>query len=208
MIPLQVIVLAAGLSQRLGYPKQLVRRHGVSLLDHTVSLVQTLQPALIQVILPTSIKSQIIEQAPLSLSTGNPIWHANSGAGLASSIRLGCEHLAAQQISANSLVLLTGVDQLALTANHLHQLYQVAQAPQIAVSHYATRWGVPVILPWGVLQQVRHQLTGDTGLKQLWPQLQELMDVKAIFDPTLVIDLDTPADFVRWQRQYRLARPL
>jgi CTP:molybdopterin cytidylyltransferase MocA len=45
LLRLQIIVLAAGFSSRLGRPKALARVHGVSLLRSTLELAATLQCA-------------------------------------------------------------------------------------------------------------------------------------------------------------------
>lgn len=219
MARLFVIILAAGLSQRLGIPKQLVRQHGISLLSKTIQQAQALSPKAVFVVTPAPVTAwarQIhAELATLPVVTvHNP--HPQNG--MAHSLRRALHALADTDSHRDDRVLILTIDQVALTVADLHALYQPADSHELVLSRYGEPpvLGVPVNLPWGFLCDYAARLQGDKGLRALWQDTAALAcaacgvdyRVVAVDVPQLAMDLDTMAQFEAFKERFDLALPI
>jgi CTP:molybdopterin cytidylyltransferase MocA len=178
------IVLAAGASKRLGWPKQLVEIGGEPLLKRVVRNVLATSPRECIVVLD--------ESAPFDAVLGaldvRIVRIGDAASGMAASLRAGVAALDAACDGA--LVVVT--DQPALDARHLQALcaaWHAAPACAIA-SAYAGVTGVPALLPRSWFGAVA-LLAGDVGAREL---LRSRPDVIAFAAPDLARDIDTPRD--------------
>jgi CTP:molybdopterin cytidylyltransferase MocA len=180
-------VLAAGLSTRLGRPKQLEVLEGETLVERTVRIAGEagLTP-LVAVLLDASLI------APVQAMGAIPMLNPRAWQGMASSIHVGVKAAAAAEL--DGLVLMT-CDQIALTAKHLHALCGVPG--EIIASRYAGRAGVPAYFPRASFEALL-SLEGDKGARGL------LREARAIPCEELALDVDTEEDLAR-AREY-LAR--
>ncbi len=192
---LNIVVLAAGFSSRLGRPKALVQIHGVSLLRRTVKLAAALRPSRIIVVVPPAAGRYRAQARHAGVTLArNP----HRGQGLSSSVRCGLKH--AWYCSA---VLLLPVD---LANLKLHELSRLVQRWQSAPGRtYATRvdirGGTPLILPKRLFPRAL-RIVGDTGLRGLLAELpmaqRELLEL-----PSARIDVDTARDLAAARRRWR-----
>ena len=192
---LRVIVLAAGLSSRLGQPKALVRVHGISLLQRTVHLAATLKPSGITVVLPRNAARYRIE------TRGNRISFAvnlQPARGLSGSVRRGVR--AARYSRA---LLFLPVDLNDLKQRELARL--VARwrgSPRHVIARRIGRRGAtPLLLPhWLFARALR--IAGDVGLRDLIGQLPD--DARVLVDmPSAARDIDTPLELKKARRRFR-----
>jgi molybdenum cofactor cytidylyltransferase len=153
------IVLAAGASQRLGQPKQLLRLAGVSLVRHAAAAALATSPDETVVVVGAIDLSAALRGLPVRLAHC-----ANWNEGLAASLRTGIAALSERCDAA--LVILC--DQPALTATHLATLVAQWRAhPQHAVcTRYAEVRGVPAVLPRAWFTALKG-LHGDHGAREL-----------------------------------------
>lgn len=132
-----VIILASGLSQRLGQPKQLLRKNNATLIGHMTTLALLSQPALIVVVIPqhqpaiaeamaSVIKDANIAKDTTTLSTIKVVANPSPKSGMGESLALGIQSLIdfepSQGIGVINRVLIMGVDQILLDRVHLQNL--------------------------------------------------------------------------------------
>lgn len=178
------LLLAAGYSRRLGQDKaQLAHPSGGTLLERVVRVAWTTAPDALLVVrqpgqplrLPADLMVQRID-CP------------DAGEGMAAALRAGLGALPAPVHGVLVLVL----DQIGLTADHLHCLLaRWREAPgQAVASGYAGITGVPAVLPrswWPVLLR---QAQGDRGAREWLRRAPD--NVTVVTAEALASDLDGP----------------
>jgi molybdenum cofactor cytidylyltransferase len=192
---LQIVVLAAGFSSRLGQPKALARVHGASLLGRALQTAQGLgAAALIAVIPPNAAQYRIMARGMKVLWAANP----RRAEGLSSSVRRGI--LAARYASA---ILLIPADLVNLKHRDLARLVRRWQsAPRRVIARRAGRGGaIPVILPRWLYPRAL-KVVGDIGLRELIEQLAPEQRVLVELG-SAAQDVDTPQALNEVRRRFR-----
>jgi len=155
------VVLAAGGSRRLGYPKQLIRYRVRPMILRTIDAAESVIPERVLIVLGAH---SLRLRALLARNYGNlPVINNTSWQdGIASSLIAGLD--AIPPAARGVLVLLT--DQPDVGSNSLQRLVEAWQRqPNRAVAAgYGGGPGVPAILPRRVWRQLR-ELKGDVGAK-------------------------------------------
>lgn len=183
---LQVIVLAAGASRRLGQAKQLVKIDGEPALSKVASRALSAAGAAVSVVLGARAAefTRLLQHSSATVLI-NRQWEE----GLAASIRCGIASLGP---SCDAALILLG-DQVAVSVDDLRRLIAVwrRQEQSIAASAYKSQVGVPAIFPSWCFSELL-QLRGDVGAKLLFKRhAQRLVQVPM---SNAAIDLDTPED--------------
>lgn len=216
---LVVVILAAGLSCRLGFAKQLILKNHQTLLDEKIDLALALNPSQVLVVLPkldNALSKTLYQQ--VSKQSVTIIDNLTPDTGMAQSIQLAIDTLSRQYADDALRVLFLTVDQFALTHADLGKLTAPVSDTQLIVSRYDNQamptYGIPVNVPLGFLTAFAHRLTGDKGFRALWQHHDDLMvdatipyQLVAIFLPHLKDDIDTPEDFEKFQVMYSLVAP-
>ena len=172
-----VAVLAAGLSRRLGQPKQLLEYRGQPLIRHATVVA-----------LGAGVETVVVTNHGDALR-GLPVTIlANPGAaeGISSSIRIAVEH------ARDARILFTLCDQPLVTSDHLRAMI-AASAPIVATS-YAGALGVPAMLAPELHDELLG-LRGDRGARAIIER--HLPEVVAITSESAAIDIDTLADLAK-----------
>jgi molybdenum cofactor cytidylyltransferase len=198
LLRLQIIVLAAGFSSRLGRPKALARVHGVSLLRSTLELAATLECAKIIAVVARHSARYRAQARGIDVSF---VTNSRRNQGLSSSVRRG---IAAARYA--PAVLLLPVDLGNLKSRELAHLIQRWRGARRAV--IARRIGrigaAPLVLPRRLYPRAL-RITGDVGLRDLIAQLpaagRVLVDM-----PSAASDIDTPQDLKAARRIFRRRR--
>jgi molybdenum cofactor cytidylyltransferase len=188
---LEVVILAAGFSSRLGHPKALARLRGVSLLRRTAALAAALSPAKIIVVIPRQAASYRIEARDFAVGfAANP----RRAEGLSSSVQCGIS-----RARYSSAVLLLPVDLPFLSYRDLSRLFSHWRASRRCViarrvepDAASPRGGVPLILPRWLYARAR-AVRGDVGLRDLVSGLKPAQR-KLLNLPSAALDIDTPRD--------------
>lgn len=187
-----VLILAAGLSRRLGQPKQLLLKNNKPLIRYIAELAIGLNPQNTVIIVNDSIDiASALKELPLHI-----VLNPQAETGMASSLQLGADFLKNDDMP----VLILGIDQPLLDTAFLQQLVQhhLQQPDMNIVSQYAQTIGIPAIVQPKVLQQVKN-LSGDSGLKKLlMQQVDKIIKVPA---PELAFDIDTAEDLIHAREQ-------
>lgn len=173
------IVLAAGVSRRLGRAKQDIVLAGETLLQRTIRIAHDarLSPIIVVTRAGADYNRVIDSSCPISVTIN---YEANEG--IASSIRCGVA-LAASHDVAGAIIL--ACDQPALRADHLLSLTE--DEDRVTGSAYAGSVGVPAYFPVNAFPLLL-QLRGDTGARKI------LVDAHAIIAEDLTLDIDTEQD--------------
>jgi molybdenum cofactor cytidylyltransferase len=165
------LVLAAGSSNGLGTPKQLVPIDGQPLVRHVVQAAIASSCDAVAVIL--GAHAQRIEGAIGGLDVvtlSNARWIE----GVASSIRVGVAWASAQEFDA---VMIVAADQLRITRNHLDALVAAhREADLIAASRYSGVLGVPAVFPRSSYASLM-ALAGDRGARDVLRATEHVAEV-------------------------------
>jgi CTP:molybdopterin cytidylyltransferase MocA len=181
------ILLAAGGSRRLGFPKQLLRRRTRPLLAHALRAARGALPRspLIVVIGAHAQRLRFLvrREAPRARIAHNARWED----GLASSIHAGLDAVPAR----TAAVLVTLVDQPRVDRAALVRLVAAwrRRPGRAAAALYAGHPGVPAVLPRRSWRAIR-ELRGDAGARALL----RAAAVTAVPMPEAELDIDTATD--------------
>jgi molybdenum cofactor cytidylyltransferase len=189
-----ILVLAAGASRRLGQPKQLVKIGGRPLLHRVVANAVSVAGHAVSVVIGAhaSELTHLLAHSPASVVV-NREWEE----GIGSSIRRGMASLPAR---CEAVMVLLG-DQIGITTEDLRRLASAwnGEPSVIAASIYEQRLGVPAIFPHVFFSELA-ELRGDEGARKIIERNQ--YRVTSVPMPNGAIDLDTPEDLARLQRNY------
>jgi molybdenum cofactor cytidylyltransferase len=191
---LRIVVLAAGLSLRLGKSKALVRIHGMSLLKRTVRLLDGMSKFPIVIVAPPNAARYRVEimNRPARM-LGNPA----RTAGLSSSV-----HCGLKACKYSSAVLLMPVDLVNLNRRDTQRLIRRWQGHRrrVVARNIDATPGSPLVLPkW--LFPLRAEVTGDRGFRDALLNLPN-GTVSLVAMPSASIDIDTAGDLRNARRSF------
>ncbi len=189
---IEIVVLAAGNSSRLGRPKQLLELSGKPLLTYSLELALSLQfPVSVVLGFEAERMAQVVPAAVRQLHCDN--WALGMGASLKSAF------LSLQPSTTGLLCLLC--DQPFVTLAHLRQLIESFdhQAFDAVVTHYeADAFGPPVLLSQALKSKVA-TMPDTFGAKHL-VDASGPRTARVTF-PLAAIDVDTEEAWARAQAQ-------
>ncbi len=206
-----VIILASGLSQRLGRSKQLLSKDNQPLICTMIEQALATQPQTIIVVIPkdhsaiaaavaTVVTKPVIENLNI-ITVVNPIPET----GMAHSLYLGIDALTHLENMTSECVLIMGIDQVLLDSHHLNAL--LAGEHQVVASSYSHLYddfslnkskdniiGLPINIDHSLLKQWQSALIGDKGLRYLIRSLAS-NQISTVINEQLSYDIDTPEQF-------------
>ena len=189
-MPIPAVILAAGASRRLGYPKQALLWDGEPLLHRTARVALEAGFAPVSVVVGAAMDASLAALKGLPVQVvANPEWEEGMGA----SIRAGMAALVPQAPA----VLLLVCDQPGVSRALLDEIAERhRQTPdRVVASVYAGIRGVPALFPARRFAELR-ALCGDRGARSL---LQG-NDIQEVPFPEGARDVDTPADVLPEQK--------
>lgn len=202
-----VIILASGLSQRLGQPKQLLVKSGEPLITYMTRLAITTNPQVIVIVIPdnyhllASMMTELANQYP----TVQIVVNSQANTGMAHSLSLGIETIADFKSTSIERVLIMGVDQVLLDEPHLTALLAGKQTVVASRYHNWQRlakhqnrdktvsdiMGLPLAINYKLLRQWQSELIGDKGLRHLIRGLPA-DQISEVGNDQISYDIDTP----------------
>ena len=225
-----VIILASGLSQRLGQPKQLLAKNGAPLIVRMIRLAVSTNPQAVIVVIPdkhpaiASVVTELAVQYPAVQAVVNP----KPETGMADSLRLGIEVIASLDTTLIKRVLIMGVDQVLLAESHLTALLAGEQSVVASNYHSWHNWqdlekyrnlneiesnkssaadkstrnivGLPLVINYKLLRQWKAALMGDKGLRHLIRGLPA-DQIGTVINDSLTYDIDTPEQLTYAKQQ-------
>ncbi|MGC2111120.1 MAG: NTP transferase domain-containing protein [Candidatus Korobacteraceae bacterium] len=188
------IVLAAGMSSRMGEPKQLLRLGERTVLQQTLENLRGSRVD--EIILVLGFAAEKIA-AHLAAEGVKVVINPQFGEGMGSSLRTGLAALD-PQVSAALVVL---ADQPFVRPATLNQLIEgyIESGAQIAIPTYRGFRGNPVLLDRSVFAEVM-ALTGDVGCRAIFGSHTEGIVKVPADDVGVLLDIDDKDDFERLQR--------
>lgn len=161
---IEILIMAAGASRRLGQPKQLLEYKGETLIRKICH--EALNANIGDVTVVTGHGHDNIEKEISDLKL-NIFYNQEWEEGLGASIRNGLKHLLKNKPETNA-ILLTMADQPKVDTTHLKKLanaYDVTRSMIIA-SAYSNTFGVPVLIDSFYFDMLK-ELKGDEGGKKI-----------------------------------------
>lgn len=194
-MPLGVILLAAGASSRMGWPKLLLPWGETSILGHLIAQWQNLGAEQIVVVCAEGDAAMRAELDRLGFSAGLRIFNPQPARGMFSSVQ--CAALWNGWKPQLSHWTISLGDQPHVRTETLRALIDFAAAhpDDICQPGRQGRRRHPVVLPAPVFKQLRN--AADETLKQFLERVSASRAVCELEDPGLDLDLDTPADYER-----------
>jgi len=187
------VLLAAGLSRRMGQNKLLIRFDSETLVRRSARVL--IEAGLDPVLVVTGHEAEKIRAALDGLAL-RFIHNPNYEEGLASSLVRGITALETEAVEAGLVALadmpLIGPEQI----KRLLEAYSPADGRLICVPVYDGKQGNPVLWDAGVFDEMK-QLTGDRGAKALLAAHQGEIAEIDFGDPSILIDVDTPEALAR-----------
>ena len=185
-----IVILAAGVSKRLGSPKQLLAYKGQNLLRHAVDTALETQCQSVFVVLGANIdllKKELKDKPVIIIE--NKSWEE----GMASSIRAALQNITATILRTESVIFMV-CDQPFVNSSLLLNLLATKQQSglPIVASKYAGKMGTPALFHKSFFSALM-ELKGDKGAGKL---ISDNADKVAAVDfPEGITDIDTAADY-------------
>jgi len=185
-----IVVLAAGLSSRLGKPKQVLVYNGKSLLNHAVdaALETGMRPVIVVVGANADEVVKGIEKKETEI-VKNEYWQE----GITSSLRCGLEAMLKKSAHIDGIIFMV-CDQPYITKSLLESLLQAQHKTglPIVASSYDGDSGTPTLFHKKFFAKLM-ELKGDTGARKLIKQHEG--EVASVAFPKGIIDIDTEKDY-------------
>ncbi len=190
---ISAIILAAGMSRRMGTPKQLLKVGETTLLGRVVENVRRSRAD--EVVLVLGHAADAIRQH-LSTDGIKVVINPNYSEGMGSSLRAGLSAL--KPDCAGALIVLA--DQPFVQPCTLDQLieYHHQHKPQILIPMYKGFRGNPVLLDRSVFPELM-QLTGDIGCRAIFGSHLEGIHKLPVEDAGILLDIDNSDDLEKLQ---------
>jgi len=186
---IEIMIMAAGASRRLGQPKQLVKYQGETLIRRISKEALNTEIGIVTVV--TGHDHEKVEHEVKDLGI-NIFYNEEWEEGLGASIRNGLKHILNAKADTNA-VLLTMVDQPYVDGAHLKKLANAydPSRPMIIASAYSSTFGVPVLFDSHYFEEMK-QLKGDEGGKKIFANyLRSIVEIPFIKG---AIDIDEKED--------------
>jgi molybdenum cofactor cytidylyltransferase len=185
-----VVILAAGKSNRLGSPKQLLSFKGRSLLQHAAeaAIGTGLKPVIVITGSGAQLMEKELENYPVQL-----VYNENWEEGMASSIRCGVDTVLGLKPEADGILFMVCDQPFADTAvlNELIARQKETGMP-ITASAYDDVIGTPAIYHKSIFPEL-HALTGDIGARKIISKHSD--ELAVISFSSGKTDIDTGSDY-------------
>lgn len=188
------LVLAAGLSSRLGQPKQLLRLGGRPLVDWPLAALRDI--GVEPLVLVLGHREEEVTRAIDTLGI-HVVVNPRYAEGLSGSLKLGIMSIGALAPVVQGALILTA-DQPLVDPDLLRALIDAFArgSHPIVATAYADHAGVPMVLgrdSWPMLDAIG----GDQGARALLRARPELVSTVSVPDERMALDVDTMADYQR-----------
>lgn len=193
------VILAAGVSSRMGEPKQLLRLGGKTLLEQVLDTARS--AALDEIVVVLGAAAENIRQQ-VDLSKIKVVINSSYQQGMGTSLGAG---LATLDPAINAAVILLGDQPFVrpATLDRICEEYRRSHA-QIVIPLYNGFRGNPVLLDRSVFSEVM-ALSGDVGCRAIFGNHVEGIVKLPVDDVGILLDIDSKADFDKLQSVKRSA---
>lgn len=198
MSKLAVLLLAAGSSSRMGFPKQLLKWKNTTLLQHAIHTVKHVDHDQAVLVLGAHF-DDITPQMDTSGMT--VVFNEHWEKGLGISIACGMNYIKVSLPQIDSVLILLA-DQPLIDANFLNDMINThhLNPNNIICTQYGhNKWGVPALFHKNYFEELS-QLNHDKGAKDLIKK--HLNDVLFLNGMHLISDIDTMEDYENLYKQF------
>ncbi len=200
-LAIDVIVLAAGKSSRMGEIKQLLPLNDNCLLTVALSKALALNLKRVRCILGANahVIQPLLKNMPITVELNH-----NWASGLSSSIKKAVQ---STTDDTDALLFLLG-DQPLISVEHLKKIIETAQLnPTVPVAtNYQKKCGIPALFPRRYFNQLLN-LTNDSGAKELLNNEKKCKKITPLRLDELA-DVDTPEDYQQMKYLFSLNAPM
>jgi len=185
-----IVLLAAGMSSRLGRPKQLLAYQGDYLLSHAIKATEQVKDAVTAVIIGAEAELLLNEIKNLDVKV---VLNQQFKEGMSSSIRCGVQYIQDYDRNIENIIMMV-CDQPYVNGAHILKLIACHEATgaKIVASTYSDRKGVPALFNKQLFPELL-RLKGDTGAKELIKKYN--VETATVFLPLGEIDIDTEENY-------------
>ena len=187
------MILAAGSSSRMGQPKQLLPWKDSFLLDHAISIAESIQPSKTVVVLGANYEriNSKIQHRRIAIKR-NSQWEEGLGSSIASGLNF-IQNLG-DPVDGVLIILpdqpLINVDYLKLMISQ----FKKNEKQSMASAYETDKFGVPALFDRCYFEELI-QLRGDKGAKKVISD--NIEKVSALKANHLIVDIDTKEDYKR-----------
>jgi molybdenum cofactor cytidylyltransferase len=186
-----IVILAAGGSQRMGRPKQLLPFHGRTVIRHVVeaAVASVCRPIVVVIGAHSELVGRELHSLPVTIAC-NPEWQL----GMGSSLRVAIQTLEMARIGDVDGALITLSDQPLVTAGAIDRIVEIhyQSGKAIVASEYADTHGVPVFISRRFFDEVAALNESEGARRVIARHLEEVVTVPLL---EAALDIDTPADY-------------
>jgi molybdenum cofactor cytidylyltransferase len=189
-----LVIMAAGDSSRLGFPKQLLEINGQSFLKHTVEVALEMNSPIV-VVLGYNYERHLKEINDINVDhTFNLNWHK----GIGSSIKSGFQRLFSQNTNLGGVILMA-CDQPFVSKDIIIKLTKALdEGHNLASSVYNNSYGFPLIIGRKYFKEIVN-LHDDEDLSPII----SVFGSYSIQFPNGKYDIDTEEDWIAFYHQYK-----
>lgn len=189
-LSISAIVLAAGLSRRMGDQNKLLKNYqDKPLVTHILSALKN--STIEDTAIVTGHDREAIEK--LALEYDVPTIHCTTYAkGMAESLKTGVEHFS----DSEGIMICLG-DMPHIKTEHLDHLadaFRAHEGQRICIAAYHAKRGNPVIIPKDIYPYIA-ELEGDQGARALFTRFADRVELVEMNDSSVVEDFDDPSAF-------------
>src|SRR5215510_6115321 len=185
---ISALVLAAGSSQRMGQPKQLLPLGETTLLGHVLTTVR--QANVDEIVLVLGFAAEEI-QRQIATAGLRVVINPEYQRGMGTSLRTA---LSAASLKADGALVILADQPFVQPATLSRMIeYHRSHRPQIVIPMYKGFRGNPVLLDRSVFAELKN-LNGDVGCRAIFGSHAEQIRKVAVDDPGILLDVDTPDD--------------
>jgi molybdenum cofactor cytidylyltransferase len=195
------IVLAAGMSRRMGTPKQLLRLAGETILEHTLKNVRASNVSEIVLVLGHAAESV---EKEISTERVKIVRNQDYQQGMGTSLRTG---LAAVDASASAVLIVLAdqpfvrpetINQLIACHQNVNQNVNQEEKPQIIIPAFNGFRGNPALLDRSVFAELQ-SLTGDVGCRAIFGNHTENIRKLPVEDIGVLLDIDSQEEYKKFE---------
>jgi molybdenum cofactor cytidylyltransferase len=194
------VVLAAGMSRRMGTPKQLLRIGGETILGHTLKNARA--SAVQEIVLVLGHAAEKVEKE-ISTERLKIVHNPDYQQGMGTSLRTGLAAVDARA-SATLIVLADQPFVRPETLNALIACHQESK-PQIIIPFYKGFRGNPVLLDRSVFAEL-NTLSGDVGCRAIFGSHTENIRKLDVDDVGILLDIDSQEEYQKLEKAHAARR--
>jgi molybdenum cofactor cytidylyltransferase len=191
------IILAAGESRRMGFPKALLRFPSdgaeTTFLGHLLDVVNRTRAEPIVVVLGHEAERIRGSLPPASWGRALPVVNESYRQGMLTSILAGIEAVEKSGAEAALVLPVDHPDLSVETVDLLIDRYRETRAPILLPTHRGRR-GHPVLFSRAVFDEIRRAPRAVGARQVVWDHQNDLLEVE-VPDPGIGRDVDTPEDY-------------